>query len=73
MMFCQHCNGQMLRQQELGEEPYFKCLQCARVVYGSVPQPALSVRGLLPRLAGTGSIAISGSTLNTSMGRRRSA
>lgn len=40
MMLCQHCRGQMLPQRELGEEPYFKCQQCARVLYRSAPQPA---------------------------------
>lgn len=40
MMLCQHCNGQMLRHLEPGEEPYFKCSQCARVVYARAPQPA---------------------------------
>ncbi len=47
MTICQHCNGQMLRQQELGEAPFFKCLQCARVVYASASQ----------RMAETGAIA----------------
>ena len=58
MMLCQHCNGQMLRQQELGEEPFSKCLQCARAVYASAPQPALRISGLLPRMAEAGAIAI---------------
>jgi len=54
MILCQHCNGQMLRQLELGEGPYFKCLQCSRVVYAKVTEPPLR-GGLLPRLVGAAS------------------
>ncbi len=31
-MQCQYCRGQMFPYSELGERPFFKCLQCSRVV-----------------------------------------
>ena len=40
MMKCHYCRGQMFIQKELGERPYFKCLQCSRVVSGKDEEPA---------------------------------
>lgn len=51
MMLCQRCRGQMLRQPELDEPPYFKCLQCSRVVYATVAEPALPVKASPPSLS----------------------